>query len=655
VSATNHVQKIASFIWGIADDVLRDLYVRGKYRDVILPFTVLRRLDAVLEPTKQKVLDLKRILDDAEIIDQDQALRQEAGQAFWNTSPFTMRELRGRSSQARLRQDFMAYLDGFSPNVQRIIDNFEVRQQIPKLAKADALGALIEKFLDPAIDLSPDGLDNHAMGTVFEELVRRFNEANNEEAGEHWTPRDAVLLMTRLIFDPIADQIPDGTYTLYDGAMGTGGMLTVAEETLQGLAKKSGKRIVTNLFGQEINAETYAIAVADLLLKGEGANADGLVGGPEYSTLSNDAYQGKTFDFMLSNPPYGKSWATDQQRMGGRKEIIDPRFIVDHDGDPEFSLITRSSDGQLLFLANMVSKLKRNTPLGSRIAEVHNGSSLFTGDAGQGESNIRRYIIENDWLEAIIALPLNMFYNTPIATYIWVLTNRKPERRRGKIQLIDATEWYTPLRKNLGNKNRELGSADIQRVLEAFGNFENPGDDRDRSKIMVNAEFGYSKVQVERPLRLAGLDPNTVYSTSQINNLIKGGAERDPNASPVITKVHPNGTEQDPFHGLFETEFLGAARVVSYAPDSQLRDTEQIPLLEDAGPWRDGIEAFIRREVFPFAPDAWVDDSKTKIGYEISFTKHFYYPAPLRTLDEIRADIRALEAESENLIAEIAF
>ncbi|SDN41693.1 type I restriction enzyme M protein [Geodermatophilus siccatus] len=654
MSPAANVQKITSFIWGIADDVLRDLYVRGKYRDVILPFTVLRRLDAVLEPTKRKVLDLKKVLDDAEIVEQDQALRAEAGQAFWNTSPFTMRELRGRSSQARLQQDFMAYLDGFSPNVQRIIDNFEVRQQIPKLIKADALGALIEKFLDPAIDLSPAGLDNHAMGTVFEELVRRFNEANNEEAGEHWTPRDAVRLMTRLIFDPIADEIPDGTYTLYDGAMGTGGMLTVAEETLQGLAKRSGKRIVTNLFGQEINAETYAIAVADLLLKGEGANADGLVGGPEHSTLSNDAYQGKTFDFMLSNPPYGKSWATDQQRMGGKKEIIDPRFLIDHDGDPRFSLITRSSDGQMLFLANMVSKMKKNTPLGSRIAEVHNGSSLFTGDAGQGESNIRRYIIENDWLEAIIALPLNMFYNTGIATYVWVLTNRKPEHRKGKVQLIDSTEWYTPLRKNFGNKSRELGPDDIERVVEAFLHFEQSGDDAEHSKVFLNAEFGYSKVQVERPLRLAGLDPNAIYTTAQINKLLKDGAKRDPDAAPVIAKVHAKDTEPDPFHGLFKTEFRGATRVVSYVPDGQLKDFEQIPLLESAGDWRDGIEAFFRREVLPHAPDAWIDESKTKIGYEISFNRHFYKPTPMRTLDEIRADIRALAAESDNLIAQIA-
>jgi len=278
------------------------------------------------------------------------------------------------------------------------------------------------------------------MGTIFEELVRRFNEENNEEAGEHWTPRDAVRLMARLVLLPIADQIQSGTYLLYDGACGTGGMLTIAEETLQEIAKEHGKQVATHLYGQEINAETYAIAKADLLLKGEGEAADNIVGGPEYSTLSNDAFPSREFDFMLSNPPYGKSWKTDLERMGGKDGIKDPRFLIEHAGDPEYSLITRSSDGQMLFLANMVSKMKRRTKLGSRIAEVHNGSSLFTGDAGQGESNIRRWIMENDWLEAIVALPLNMFYNTGIATYIWVVTNRKPEHRRGKVQLVDATE-----------------------------------------------------------------------------------------------------------------------------------------------------------------------------------------------------------------------
>src|SRR5688572_25390898 len=501
---------LANFIWGIADDILRDLYVRGKYRDVILPMTVLRRLDALLEPTKPAVLDMRVSLDNAGIVHQDQALRQAAGQAFYNTSKFTLRDLRARANQQQLKADFEAYLDGFSPNVQDILENFEFRNQIPRLSRADALGTLIEKMLSPDINLSPTpvlngdgsvkhpGLDNHAMGTIFEELVRRFNEENNEEAGEHWTPRDAVKLMANLIFLPIADQIESGTYLLYDGALGTGGMLTVAEDTLQQLAKEHGKQVATHLYGQEINAETYAICKADLLLKGEGEAADNIVGGPEHSTLANDAFPSREFDFMLSNPPYGKSWKSDLERMGGKEGIKDPRFITEHGGDPEYSLITRSSDGQMLFLANMLSKMKRDTKLGSRIAEVHNGSSLFTGDAGQGESNIRRWIIENDWLEAIVALPLNMFYNTGIATYIWVLTNRKPEHRGGKVQLIDATQWFKPLRKNLGKKNCELSEQDIQRICDTFMAFE----ETEQSKIFPNATFGYWKVTVERPLRL---------------------------------------------------------------------------------------------------------------------------------------------------------
>ena len=399
--ANNNTNWIANFIWGIADDILRDLYVRGKYRDVILPMTVLRRLDAVLEPTKQAVLDMKVSLDKAGIVHQDQALRQASGQGFYNTSKFTLRDLKARASQQQLAADFEAFLDGFSPSVQDILEKFEFRNQIPRLSKADALGTLIEKFLSPDINLSPDpvlnndgsikhsGLDNHAMGTIFEELVRRFNEENNEEAGEHWTPRDAVKLMARLIFLPIADRIESGTYLLYDGACGIGGMLTVAEETLQQLAGEHGKQVATHLYGQEINSETYAIAKADLLLKGEGEAADNIIGGPEYSTLSNDAFPSREFDFMLSNPPYGKSWKSDLERMGGKTGIKDPRFLIEHGGDVEYSLLTRSSDGQLLFLANMLSKMKHGTPLGSRIAEVHNGSSLFTGDAGQGESNIR--------------------------------------------------------------------------------------------------------------------------------------------------------------------------------------------------------------------------------------------------------------------------
>ena len=349
--------------------------------------------------------------------------------------------------------------------MQEVLEKFKFRNQIPRLVEADALGFLIEKFLDRSINLSPrpvsgaddsvvmEGLDNHSMGTIFEELIRRFNEENNEEAGEHFTPRDVVQLMARLVFEPISDEIESGTYLVYDGACGTGGMLTVAEETINDIASSKGKDVSVHLYGQEVNPETFAISTADLILKGEGTEAENIKFG---STLSSDAFLTREFDFMLSNPPYGKSWKTDLARMGGKSGMRDPRFVISHGDDPEYSLITRSSDGQMMFLANMLSKMKHNTPLGSRIAEVHNGSSLFTGDAGQGESNVRRWIIENDWLEAIVALPLNMFYNTGIATYIWVLSNRKAAHRQGFVQLIDATEWFAPLRRNLGNKNSEL-------------------------------------------------------------------------------------------------------------------------------------------------------------------------------------------------------
>ncbi len=647
---------IVNYIWGIADDVLRDLYVRGKYRDVILPMTVLRRLDTLLEGTKDAVLAMRASLDKADIVHQDKALRQAAGQDFYNTSGFSLRDLKARTSQQKLRADFEAWLNGFSPNVQEILENFEFRNQIPRLSKADALGTLIEKLLSPDINLSPrpvlhgdgsvkhPGLDNHAMGTIFEELVRRFNEENNEEAGEHWTPRDAVKLMAKLIFLPIAGEIESGTYLLYDGACGTGGMLTVAEETLQELAAERGKQVATHLYGQEINAETYAICKADLLLKGEGDSADNIVGGPEHSTLANDAFPSREFDFMLSNPPYGKSWKSDLERMGGKGGIKDLRFVIEHAGDAEYSLLTRSSDGQMLFLANLLSKMKRSSKLGSRIAEVHNGSSLFTGDAGQGESNIRRWIVENDWLEAIVALPLNMFYNTGIATYVWVLTNHKPAPRRGKVQLIDATPWFKPLRKNLGKKNCELSEEDIQRICDTFLAFE----ETEQSKIFPNEAFGYWKVTVERPLRLKGLDPNRAYTPKEIKSALKDGAERDEAAPPVIRKIHRKGTEPDPLRGLFQAKIQGKPAVVEYESDPDLRDTEQVPLLEPGG-----IEAFLNREVLPHAPGAWYDPASVKIGYEISFTRYFYKPKPLRSLEEIRADILALERETDGLLAEI--
>lgn len=702
----NGLTWIANFIWGIADDVLRDVYVRGKYRDVILPMTVIRRLDALLEPTKETVLKMKAHLDKANIANQHSALCQAGGQAFYNTSRFTLRDLKARAKQQQLKADFEAYLDGFSSNVQEILEKFKFRNQIPTLIEADILGSLIEKFLDSTINLSPKpvlngdeevklpGLDNHGMGTIFEELIRRFNEENNEEAGEHFTPRDVVKLMADLIFLPVADQIESGTYLVYDGACGTGGMLTVAEERLKALAVARGKDVSIHLYGGEINPETYAITKADLLLKGEGAEAENMKYG---STLSADAFPAFEFDFMLSNPPYGKSWKTDLERMGGKEGIRDPRFVITHDGDPEFSLLTRSSDGQLLFLVNMLSKMKHKSKLGSRVAEVHNGSSLFTGDAGQGESNIRRWIIENDWLEAIIALPLNIFYNTGIATYIWVLSNHKPEHRRGKVQLIDTTAWFQPLRKNLGKKNCELAEEDRKRVIDAFVKFE----EAEHSKIFPNQAFGYWKITVERPLRLkadltetgrdrfrracqeAGdtplanlidhvaarvgpgphLDFNLLLAeieSEAVRRDVKLSAKRQKllqtvlaekgkTAQPVIKKIRKSGVaEVDPVHGRYAVTHCGKPCVVEFEPDSDLRDTEQVPLLEDGG-----IEAFFRREVLPYVPDAWIDEEATKIGYEIPFTRYFYKPQTLRSREEIRADILALQSQTEGLLQTI--
>ena len=697
---------IVNFIWGIADDVLRDIYVRGKYRDVILPMTVIRRLDALLEPTKEAVTRMKKQLDGAGIANQHAALCQASGEAFYNVSPFTLRDLKNRAKQQQLMADFENYLDGFSPNVQEILDKFKFRNQIPTLIESDILGNLIEKFLDPRINLSPkpvldvDGnellpaLDNHAMGTVFEELIRKFNEENNEEAGEHFTPRDVVKLMADLIFKPVADLIESGTYLVYDGACGTGGMLTVAEERLAELTQAHGKAVSIHLYGQESQPETFAICKADLLLKGEGAEADSMKFG---STLSSDAFPSQEFDFMLSNPPYGKSWKSDLDRMGGKADMTDPRFLVEHDNDPEYQMVTRSSDGQMMFLVNKLSKMKHSTRLGSRIAEVHNGSSLFTGDAGQGESNIRRWIIENDWLEAIIALPENIFYNTGIATYIWLLSNRKSEARQGKVQLIDASGWSVPLRRNLGKKNCEFSEEHIKTICDLV---VNPVE-TEHSKIFPNEAFGYWKVTVDRPLRLTvdlgparlevfgkvyanakeeplaklvsrvaereGTGPHNDFNaflaackadanqhglkwTAKRKKLLRDGLTSvDEKAEPVIKKIHkPGKAEADPLHGRYAIEIDGKACVVEYEPDTALRDTEQVPLLEEGG-----IEAFFRRECLPYTPDAWIDQAKTQIGYEISFTRHFYKPVPMRTLEEIKADIYALEQETEGLLEEI--
>ncbi|CAH0243275.1 class I SAM-dependent DNA methyltransferase [Roseomonas sp. CECT 9278] len=777
---------INGFIWSIADDVLHHVYDRTKYRDIILPMTVIRRLDAVLEPTRAAVLARKAELDAAGVPEaaQGPALDRAAGQAFHNRSPFTLRQLLARPNPETQKADFEAYLDGFSENVREVLARFKFREELGRLAEHNRLHALIEKFCDERINLAPTpvrddqgrvrlpGLDNHTMGTIFEELLRRFNEDYNQGAGEQFTPRDIVEMMAELVFRPAKDRIGDGTYLLYDDACGTGGMLTVGEAKLRELARKEGKKTEIHLYGQELNPETYAICKADLLLKGEGEEARNIAFG---STLSADVHgrNGLKFDFMMANPPFGTTWKIDLADMGGKAAANDPRFVVEHEGlaneDDRLRLLPRVSDGQLLFLVNKLSKMK-DTPLGSRIADVHNGSALFTGEAGSGESNVRRWIIENDWLEAIVALPLNIFYNTGIATYVWVLSNRKAEARKGKVQLIDATKWFRPLRRNLGKRNCEMTAEHIQAVLDAYETMETS----DTSIVLPNSSFGYWKIVVERPLRLrsrftreavdalrfqsghralrealhaefgdalfddfpsvaerlkAHLDPpepegeeaaegeeeasadgedaaaetedatpklprktikklldagtwardRRLHRTAERLMALIGQAEHDDfaafeaklaavikaeklalkpaearliaramswraaDAKPIVKSVSKKAA--DPRGGLFAVSMKGKPAVVAYEPDKALSDTE-IVAFDEAG----GIEAFFEREVLPHAPDAWIDRDKTKIGYEISFARHFYKPKPPRPLAEIKAEIDALERQTQALL-----
>ena len=656
--------EIVSFRWGIADDCLRDVYVRGKYRDVILQMTVIRRLDAMLEETKPAVLAMKKQLDAAKIDNQWPALCNAAGQAFCNSSPFLLKDLTSRAKAQTLKADFIAYLDGFSPNVQVILDKFKFRNQIDTMVDADILGAVIEKFTSSDINLSPNpiykddaktilkhpGLDNHGMGTIFEELIRKFNEENNEEAGEHWTPRDVVELMADLVFVPIADKIKDASYSCYDGACGTGGMLTVAQDRLLTLAKRRGKEVAIHLFGQEINPETYAICKADMLLKGDGEEAEHIMYG---STLSDDQHASRQFDFMLSNPPYGKSWKTDAEKMGGKKEILDTRFNTYLENGEIMPMIPRTSDGQLLFLLNNVSKMKKDTELGSRIAEVHNGSSIFTGDAGSGESNARRYLIENDLVEAIIALPENMFYNTGIGTFIWILSNKKEERRKGKIQLIDATAMKSPLRKNMGKKNCELTPEIRKEIVRIFLEME----ESDISMIFDNNEFAYWMITVERPLRLRvcpdrEIPANTFKKADELTTVraaVAAAAKTAPlDDWSIFSKVTKLKVAQLKKIRPFITEKDAEAKPIDGEPDADLRDTENVPFAYEGG-----IAAFMKNEVLPYAPDAFIDPKKTQIGYEVSFTKYFYKPVELREIRDILASLSALEKEADGVLAEI--
>ncbi len=781
--------KIVSFIWSIADDCLRDVYVRGKYRDVILPMFVLRRLDCLLEGSKEAVMEEVSFQEDNGIMPLDpMGLCDAAGYVFYNTSPFTLNKLVSTATNNRqqLEANFKLYLDGFSENVKEIVVKFNLRAQVSHMAAKNVLLEVLEKFTSPYINLTPlvaqdpegrklPALSNLGMGYVFEELMRKFNEENNEEAGEHFTPREVIHLMTHLLFDPVQGQLPP-TMLIYDPACGSGGMLTESQNYLEdpnGPFKVGSQSVY--LYGKEINDETYAICKSDMMIKGN--NPENIKNG---STLATDDFAGMRFDFMLSNPPYGKSWKTDQKQIVDGKQILDSRFEVtlsDFRGRDEIVPATpRSSDGQLLFLMEMVDKMKTtgDSPLGSRIASVHNGSSLFTGDAGGGESNIRRYIIENDTLEAIIQLPNNLFYNTGITTYIWVLSSNKSGNRKGKVQLIDASQLYRKLRKNLGNKNCEFAPEHIQQIVDLHASMPNheyfptatDGGSADNagavvSKVFDNQDFGYYKVTIERPSRKAAqftpervatlrfapavselmvwayerwgdaiytelaehrpiiedhlereeinltaknkkllLDPKAwqaqrqlmetatelmssigqelhmdynifrdkfnaelkkrklKLSTTEKNQILNAVSWRDDNAEKVIKKIHKlsgdklakmlqaNDCDEASLadFGYWPTDTKG--EYVEYETDSDLRDTENVPLKE-------AIHEYFLCEVRPHVDEAWINLGQTKIGYEISFNKYFYQHKPLRSLEEVTRDILKLEAETDGLLKQL--
>lgn len=715
---TAEYTKLVNFIWSIADDCLRDVFVRGKYRDVILPMTVIRRFDSVIEPKKKEILELKEIFKKNNAENLEEAMGLAVNLPIYNISEFTLKDLKNETNSQNLKKNFEEYLDGFSPNVREILDKFKFKNQLDTMTEAGILGSVIEKFVSYDINLSPypvlnsegdvikPALDNHTMGVLFEELIRRFNEENNEEAGEHFTPRDVIELMADIAIKPIENKLKDAPYTLYDGAAGTLGMCTVAVERLENLAKNKGKNITTHIYGQEINPETYAIAKADMLLKGQGRDADNIFFG---STLSNDMLQGKEFDFMLSNPPYGKNWKTDLEKMGQgankdlKKNIIDPRLVTSHNNESDFRIIPDVSDGQLLFLLNNISKMK-NTEMGSRIVEVHNGSALFTGGVGNGANNARKYMIENDLIEAIIQLPENIFYNTGISTYLWILSNRKDYERRSKIQLIDGSKIKTPLRKNMGKKNCELSRENQEEILNLYLNFE----ENENSKIFENEEFGYYQVTVERPLRQkVSVNKETVSKFEEILKKLgvlegkfdkkkvkeiadlgvkntKGSKDELASKDKMISYLEvlkDLQRDEDYLSYLeFEKEFSKKARGMAgvtinnlnktglldlfvlkdenaevikdkkgnITPDPDLRDIEQIPLN-----YKGGIQAFMEKEVLPYHEDAWLDKESIQTGYEINFTKYFYEPKKLPSVKELVEEIKKLEEESEGLMDSI--
>ena len=632
-------QPIISFIWSVADDLLRDVYVKGKYRDVILPMTILRRLDAILEPTKDKVLETYN--EDKDIADEDtlkDLLCNASETTFYNHSNFTLKKL--LNDPKNIRINFENYLEGFSENIKDIITKFKFKNQLDTLEDAKILYGVIERFCSPKINLSMHdikddkgevihkGLSNLGMGYVFEELIRRFNEENNEEAGEHFTPRELIELMTHLVFLPIKDRIQKGTFTIYDNACGSGGMLTESKDFITDEKGLIQSKATIYLYGQEINPETYAICKADMLIKGE--NPDNIKYG---STLSEDKLSGEKFDFMLTNPPYGKSWEKDQKELdvskkGGITTCNDPRFQVG---------ITSKSDGQMMFLLNMLSKMKKpkeNNGVGSRIASVHNGSSLFNSDSGMVA--IRKYIIENDLLEAIIALPTNMFYNTGIPTFIWILTNNKIESKKGKVQLINATKetYYTKMKKSLGQKQNNMTKEHIDKITNLFlANKEN-----DDCKIFDNTEFGYAKITIERPKSMEILLNDEKFQTlEQKDELVSKLKELEANPQDFTSK--------EDFINFLDVK-LKKAEENLLIDSNTTNNTEKIPLTQD-------IQSYYENEVKPYVPNSWIAWESKVVGYEILFNKYFYtYTAP-RSLESINKDLQDLEQETQDLLREI--
>lgn len=684
-----------SFIWNIANDVLVNAFNKGDYKKVILPMLVLRRIDVLLEPTKDAVIQMKEQLDKNKIENQAPVLYDITGYPFYNTSKFTMKTLKSEIDPLRLKMNFIEYLNGYSKDVLDIIEKLHLRQVVDNLTEAERLGSIIEKFTSDKINLSSkpvfDGegnllhpaFDNHTVGMMFEELLRRFNEENNvTEAGEHFTPRDYVKLLADLAVLPVADKIKATTYSVYDGACGTGGILTIAQERIKQIGKEQGKDVAINIYGQELLPDTYATCKADLMISGHIKSFQYNYAGEEReyiafdSTISRDGHAGETYDFCISNPPFGTPWKEDLKKRGLKEtekaKFTDSRFniaIGNGENRKDITFLPDIGDCQMLFLANNLSRMVDDTEQGTRIVEVHNGSSLFTGNAGSGASNLRQYIIENDMLEAIIAMPENDFYNTGIGTYIWIVTNRKEERRKGYVQLIDATDIKSPLRKNLGKKNCETNEADRNEIVKMLLDFK----ETKKSKIFPNKEFGYYSVTVERPLRLVYENLDEIALPDLKN---KGDGELLQRVVEAWEKNLGGHTVGD--FALFlmleqmkvkvpaskvklVRQYLGkhndkadvcfakpTKRDSAVVTDPSLRDTEQVPLL-----YPGGIDAFMEKEVLPYAPDAFYDAANVVVGYELSFTKYFYKPVELRTIADITTDINGIEGRLKGVLKDI--